>query len=375
MDFNADYDIFTFRTQLLKCVAEEDSAGFVAVCRAVKAKIIELIHQDRHQEASPLFVMYGHAFEELKSCFPEFLLGIIDVFPVNSRDTFNLLGLSTELDQAIISTKVDISSLSIKNPHAYSSLLEWAVTNGAWPMIDSVVLHLSSIGNELAPGSNERRLLVGHLVLALLQDTNNKRAFSPAVDQALSGLIKSRGDYTIHSACVELMANLGLAKTLMTMLMHSMIIECPLVQFSQERAERILGALPQSPTSKELRAIHHFLKPKGMTSQILFDESIDLDGYLNAMRDSRYISHLRDDLSFQGIRSFCGLMTPENMGDPAKRKRIAKLLNITYEEHYSKGNLNDESAAEQLVELGVPKHAIKLIDRLKGPELDEAMGL
>jgi hypothetical protein len=374
LDFKVDDDIFMLKFQLREYQIAEDAVSFVALCRKAKATIIELIQRDMHVDAGTLFTMYQNALEDLAGCSPAFLLGIIEVLPQNSRNTFKLLGKSIELDRAIIA-KLDLDSLFISKEHGFSCLLTWAVKNNDWPLVENTVLHLTRIGLELPYDDGSRQDLANAIVDALIDDSDNTRAFSPTVDKALSGLISFKGFGTRHPSHVERMAVAGLHQTLMKMLVHELITECPLIQFSEDRASKILAALPPSPTLVELRAIHHFLQPKGLSEQILFDESIDLDGYLDVMRNTRYLNPTRDDLSFHGIKPFRVCMTRENMNIPARRQQIAKLLNATYEEYFIKGFLTGDDAIARIIEIGIPEHVIKLIDRLKGQALEQSLGL
>ena len=363
-----------FREQLRDYRNAEDATRFVALCRKVKATAIEMIQRDMHVDAGLLFTSYNKSFQDLADCSPEFLLAIIDVLPQNSRNTFQLLGKSNALDQAIIS-KFDLDSLFISKEHGFSYLLTWAIQNNDLYLVEKTVLHLTQIGLELPPDNGTRHDLANEIVNALLGNEQHLPALPPSVDQAISSLISVNGFCTRQPAYVEWMAITGLHETLMKMLVHELMAECPLIQYSKERSSKILAALPQSPTLVQLRAIHHFLKPKGLSEQILFDESVDLDGYLAVMRSTRYLKPDRDDLTFHGIRPFSVCMTEENLNIPARRKKIAKLLNTTYEAYVAKGYVSGEDVLTSLVENHVPKRAIKLIDAMKGQALEDALGL
>jgi hypothetical protein len=362
---------FTLRSQLNAYVLQPDPDGFVGMCKAIKARALELMHSDRYLDAGNLISAYDRAFEGVSHLPPDFLFAIIEVFPRNSINTLKLLGTSKEIDQAIINTKVDIPSLSGQKDCGFTYLLGWAVKNNDWPLIDQVVLQLAVVGLRMSCHME----LANQIIDTLLSDSENTRPFSPAVDNAIASLISVKGYSTRQPDYVEMMANKGLHESLIKLLVHNHMFECPLAQYSEERAAIILAALPPSPTLEQLRAIHYFLKPNGLSEQILFDDSVDLDGYLDLMRKTHYLGADHGDLSFPGILPFRVCMTPDNINIPARRNQIAKLLNITYEESISKGHFTGEDPYTKIMETGIPKHAIRLIDSLKGQALEDALGL
>ena len=375
LDFNVEINPITLRTDLEGHLIARDARNFVGMCQVIKAKSMDLIFQDKYKEAGDLISAFEKIFEDANRLPSEFLIEIIDVFPKNSANTLRLLGISDDLDKEILCTKVDIPTLGVLRTSGFSYLLSWAAKNNKGQLVDQVVQHLSSIGLSPSTGVDTRRLLANDIVDALLEQDDFPVAFSPAVDQTIALLINTQGHGTRHSKYLEKMALSGLHHTLMKMLVYGQIVESSLIQFSQQSTEKILAALPQIPTSMQLRAIHHFLSPEGLSEKILFDEKIDLDGYLAALSDSHYLGNLNGDLCFKGIKPFFWFMTPENVSVPAKRNRIKKLLNVTIEEQFSKGHMTVLDAPERLIRIGVPKHALKLIDRLRGHELEDALGL
>jgi hypothetical protein len=374
LDFKTGLTVDNFAAQLHQHLVNGDPASFMAVCRAVKAKAHGLIESDRHTEAVFLISDYRKVFEKFHEMPPEFVLAIIDVFPKNHAETFKLLGLSDELDQAILTTKIDLPTLGMTMRDGYAQLLEWAVSQDQWPMLNSVVDHLVISSRHL--DTDERTSLGKNIVTVLLSHRPNQRPFAPAVDDGISNLICVAGNSLNQSRYVPCLANLGMPKTLMKMLEHGMIAETPLQNYSPEQRAIIMAVIPKHPSPVQLRAIHFFLKPTGMTEQVLFDENVDLDGYIDALRNTQFKSWDGNDLNFEGIEVFFRCMTADNIAIPARRKRIAKLLNATFEaQHPDASQRHSRDAADDLLQMGVPPDALKLIDLLKGHQLEESLGL
>lgn len=354
-----------------------DAQGLLQLCRAIKSHAACLIQGNLPDEAASLMSSYHDASYQFEGFRSEFLAEIIELFPMNKLRTMNLLGRLEALDRLIIDQKLNIQTLQADKSNGYEELIMWSIRHGEWALMEKVVLHIAQYAQQPhADATQSKRRIGGSLFQTLIRDNTHPHHFPSCVDDALSTLLDlpAVGQYGGGAASL---AFRGMSKTLITMLVHGSI--CESRNQKSQNVDIIFDCLPKHPSSKELYAIHYFIDLPGQTANILFNEKIDLEGYLQAMREGGYSKYTRPDLNIKNLKrlpDFVSHMTEANLAIPARRSRIATLLNAFCDEpDAAEGLFDPRELKTKLLEAGVPKAALKYVRRLKAMELEDDLGM
>jgi hypothetical protein len=361
----------TIRDEFRALIDARDVQGFMELAQAAKAQAIDLIHQDLQLDASNLLNQYGRVFVNIDVEDPDFILAILPLFPKNDDGTLRYLGQRTDLDQAILASKVDVDAMT--NSDAFCKLINWAIGKEDWALVERVVLHIAHYVKEHHPNNAlAQREVANGILMAFVHEKDDVPVYPSSIDDAIASIVNHTADWRLQDYYFDRLARMGMPKTLMKMLEHGRIaaFNCAPTAANQH----ILDCIPEQLTPKQLHAVHNFLNVKGIKQRILFDESTDLEQYIQALMDSNYRNYREHDLRFSCIDSFSTLFTTENIAIPQRRMRIARLINAVVEEVQSKGG-TPEGIRGSLVKCGVPAHAMKLVNLFKGEELENELGL
>jgi hypothetical protein len=361
----------TFRQELEGFMRDGDVQAFMQLSQAVKATCIELIHQDQHFEASYMMKNYGTVFISPKASNPTVLLQILPAFPKNATGTLNLLGITDELDEAILASKVDVRT--IKPRDGFTSLINWAIGKQQWPLVEAVVLNITANVKEHYTNDS---MTQSEVVNGILQTfVYGKECLPPlpgTIDEAVSSIVNAPLDWRLQDEFFDRLARMAMPKTLMKMLEHGRINSINCTQTAEH--QHILDCLPENLTAKQLHAVDYFLNLRGIKHRILFDESMHIEHYIAALKGSQFLAYRENDLRFGILERFTPLFTTENIAVAARRKRISSLINAVVDQALSKGG-TPEGIRGSLKKLGLPEHAMKLVNLFKGEELESALGL
>jgi hypothetical protein len=149
---------------------------------------------------------------------------------------------------------------------------------------------------------------------------------------------------------------------------------------SHQDYDHILACIPDEMTASELNAVQHHLELKGLAETILFDDNIDLDGYIQSVTQSHYKSrqtndYEKPDLDLSCISYFVGLISEDSFSDPTKKKRIVKLLDAACKAEIDVNKLKITDVWALAERLKVPAFTFKHIACLRGEALEDALGL
>jgi hypothetical protein len=361
----------TFAQELDAFIKSGDAQGFMSLSQAVKAAAIELIHHDQHFEASYMMKNYAFVFVSPKTNDPAFLLKILPAFPQNTQGTLKLLGLSDELDQAILTSKVELATM--KADDGFESLINWAIGKEQWSLIEDVVVHLAAHVKEHHPDNSQvQRSVVSGVLQTFVYGKECLPVMPATIDEALVSLVNAPSDWRLQGYFVDRMARMGMPKTLMKMLEYGRID--PFACTNTAEHQHILDCLPEQLTIQQMHAVDCFLGIRGIKHRLLFDETTNIDKYIEVLRESQYLSYRDSDLRFATLERYSPLFTTENIAMASRRKRISRLLNAVVDKVVTQGG-TPEGIRGSLKKCGVPDHAMKLVDILKGGELENALGL
>jgi hypothetical protein len=354
-------------------IRDNSADAFIKLWQAGKARAVELIHQNWCDEASELMRAYSGLLETLRPMNPDFLLEILSVLPDNHIATLRLLDINEEIDQAIITGKVDTQSLTPLPIGGSDRLILWAIKHRNLPYLEEVVSNVCRSLRDRFAGNQEIMGAVSDLFIETLA-YRQKPPFltSPLIDEEISSIVtaytgKHKGEM------VGLLVKMAMPKTMMAMLEQGRIGRYQ--QACNRNFSQVLACIPKVMTPLQLNAVLHFLEPKGLAEEILFNKNIDLDKFIQSMRETKFVITYGTDFGIVTMHPFFEHFTPSNFSDPHKKARILKLLDAGCEEEVRKSTKTAEELRRLLIKFKVPEFLFKHLNRLKGIELEDAMGL
>jgi hypothetical protein len=353
--------------QLQICIRDRNAERFIELCRAAQASEARQNQSDNSSAKRP----DGQYLEELGYIDPEFLVSIVDAFPTNHFATLRLLGSHAGVDQAIIDKKIDLQRpLSVAGSQR---LVEWGIKQKNLGFIEAVITNVCQhIRDRHANNDALKHAASDFFIQTLVYQKKEFDLISPIVDAELSSIVTPKIDKSFHPEVVGLLAKMRMGKTLIAMLEHGrlgMYLERH-HNFSDVRA-----CLPSAMTVRQSNAVLFYLEPKAHAEQILFDENMDVDAFIQSMRETCYRVRSGNDLSIYSIKPFIQLITPENFAVPARKARILKLLQAVCDAEFERRTVPEHEVRAMLEYAEVPAFTYKHIRQLRGIELEEAMGL
>jgi hypothetical protein len=352
----------------------KDAAGFLEACRAIKSTVTELIRLNLRYEAMQLLEVYESTFRRAHDWDQNFILEVLDEFPVNHYTTFALLTVSDEIDQAIMATKVDTKTRPANQISGYDHLLLYAIEKNDLALMEGIIVDACEmVKTKYACCPVLMQDVSASFVQTLVFEANAQHLSSPRIDEAIASIL-DKGDQEM-GIYIDKLARLKMPKTLMKMLEHDRVAKH--LQASHEEFDHILACIPEKMTSRELNAVLFHLEPTGMAEKILFDENIDFDGFIDSLSQTTYKCGRGNttDLGLSCSRYFVDLITVENFKDPLKKSRITKLLNAMCEADLKHAELRLENIRTRAIRHELPPFCLKHINCLRGSELEDALGL
>lgn len=361
----------TILNELKQLINARDATGFVCMGQAVKARAIELIHQDQQSDASTLLSEYSRAFVGVDVEDPDFILAVLPLFPKNAHGTLKFIGLRDDLDLAILASKVDLPAMKLGDD--FSALIEMAIGKKDWSMVERIVLHMTQhVAKHRPDDARAQREVVNGILQAFVYGKDCLPPMPSSIDDAICSIVNHTADWRLGGEFFDRLARMEMPKTFMKMLEHGRIDPFPCKQTLEN--EHIFACLPENMTVKQLYAASIFLETPSFKHRLLFDEQVSIDDFIQTLRDTHFFGNRESCLSVSTLERLSKLFTTEHIAVPARRQRIARLLNAVVEQKQEKG-FTHESIRKSLTKAGVPAHAMKLIDLFKSEELEDALGL
>jgi hypothetical protein len=364
------------RKDLQALIANADAPGFIAKCEAIKAEITDLLFTDRVVDAKRILEAYSNVLHDFESKNPEFTLEILPILPANTHGTLKLFGINDKIDAYLFAYKVDMVSICQVADDAFFYLIQWAVRNKDADLVEQVVVGIAQYLH--AHHENQYKLFADtarHLLWALFEDGNVRMACTPATDEAMACLLRQQPQTKLQEYYLLSLAQAGMTKTLMRGL------ELPYFEAyypKDEESHQILSdALPKQLTARELHWVHRSLALRGIAERILFDESVNMDHYIDSLENSYIGRSSFNELRFENLRQLTHSLDEHVVKDLSKRKRVITLLNAICEDEVNRigQELTPEVVREALVNVDVPENLLKHVKMLKGIVLEDALGL
>lgn len=350
--------------------------GFLELALAIKSTAMKQIERNRHWEAKEIMERYSNVFSNItcKNQTPSFLLKTLVLFPQNHHQSLNLLGVYPEVDAYILEHKLRVDLFDPTTDSGIEDVISWAAWKKDWAFVEKFVCDLVNRTHETAIEDHKtQRTIANVLVDGLLAVNYYAGTMTDAVDEHIASLIDSSADYRRSGKHIAKLADRGLAKTLMKMMEHGMVSRAG--SKSQDDFGVILRCIPEKLTLQQLYAVHYHLEVSPYTEKLLFDEGHSMDDFIEVLKHSHYGMYDKGDLDIGSVQSFSHLITPENFENRERRKRILQLIDATLGKGTPYEKKSTEDVRKQLGYNNVPEFTFKHIHRLRGTELEDAMGL
>jgi hypothetical protein len=355
-------------------IRDNNPDGFIRLCQETKAKAIELIHHNWCDHASSLMKEYNELLEEMRPVDPGFFLKVIEVFPDNNLTTLKLLGINADLDNAILTQKVDVKSKTPLPIAGCDRLVLWALEHRDMTLLEDVITNVcQSLRDHYADQEQFVSEIFDMLLAVLVYRQKAPYLMSAVIDDELSSIVTPKKNKFLNGEVVDLLGKMAMPKTLIALLEHGRFGTTRIGQLGYSKHVR--ACIPKVMTTRQLSAVLYFLDPPGLAEKVLFSRNYDLDAYIQSLRETSLQINYGCDLNIGVMGLFEGLLTPENFAVPARKVRMLKLLNAVCEAQFATGRFSVEGLVTQFIKFGIPEFLFKHIDRLKGAALEEALGL
>lgn len=376
MDNDVVVNIKTFVSQLNSLKLANDAEGFIALCRAVKAHAIQLMAEDRPREAGEVMADYADVLDSpwIGSFEHEFILKVLNIFPSNNFSTMNLLGISDEIDEHIFEHKIDIETLVPNAESGFKAFLEWSTNKKSFEFTTRVITGLTQRAHAVFGDDPDEKGMVATVFLdVLLKAKQAPKEFPASIDDDIASLVDTRADNRRRKKDMWSLAPRGLRKTLMKMLEHNMLERYRFT--NTEHFEPVLACIQDTMTLKQTYAVHHHMELPWITEQLLFDDQVSMDEFIDLLRNTHYGNTRDNDLHIDHIQPFVRFITRENFVIRERRNRIIQLIDAMVGEGSEHEYMNAEELKRELKRNKVPEFAFKYLKRVKGSVLEEAIGL
>jgi hypothetical protein len=364
----------TKRLEALKVANDGD--GFLELALAIKTTAMKQIERNRHWEAKEIMEHYSNVFSNItaKNQTPSFLLKTLVLFPQNHHQSLNLLGVYPEVDAYIVEHKLRVDLFDPTTDSGIEDVIRWAAWKKDWAFVERFVCDLVNRTHEAAIEDHKtQRTIANFLVDGLLAVNYEAGTMTDAVDEQIASLIDSSADYRRSGLHIPKLADRGLSKTLMKMMEHGVVSRAG--SRSQNDFGVILRCIPEELTLQQLYAVHYHLEVAPYAEKLLFDEAHSMDDFIEVLKHSNYGMYDKSDLDIGSVQSFSHLITPENFDNRERRKRILQLIDATLGKGTPYEKKSTEEVRKYLGYNNVPEFTFKHIHRLRGIELEDAMGL
>jgi hypothetical protein len=354
-----------------------DPHVLISLWNEAKLEISRLLEDCLPRESWLLSRSFKSSFHNYRHQDEEVTRRVIPLFPVNDPCTFKHLGIADDIDEYIITHKLRIHDLSQTKDHGFREVLEWAAKQGRRDLIEQVVIQ---VRNDLVDNHPKYQSAWNEAFHGMLRRLVGQRDtyidLSGAVDQAMSDLVILAPDYRKQHKDMAGLARSGMNKTLIKVLSVRGFGSFDGAALSDQDFQCVLNALPQNPTPLQMHWIHRSIEVPGLAEKILFDPSVNMDAYVEAMGSTRFGEGPdQHNLTIWSIQSFAALMTPEHLNTGERRRRARKMLNAVCEKEFPPDKKNPDALRVKLVQAGFNPYVFRLCDQLKAEILQDELGM
>lgn len=366
------------RKSLLQIAKISDPQELLSLWNETKLQMLLSLENGLHNEAWVLAKDYAESFHRYKHLDEEVTRQVIALFPVNEPCTFKLLGIADDIDDYILNHKLKIQDLTQTKRHGFCEVLDWALARGQRDLIERIVTQVrDDLINNYPTSQNAWNEALQGMLMCLIGSPSSYMDLSDVTDRAMSDLVIIAYDYPKQAADMIGLARSGMSKTLIKLLsVWGFKEKYGVSEFSAEDFDCILNALPKNPSPAELHWIQTAIAVPGLHEKILFDPSVDMDAYIQAMNsDSFGALASRHNRTITAIEPFAPLMTQKHLNTRERRLRASKLLNVVCESQSPPERKDPDMLRRRFKESGFDPYVFKLCDQLKASVLEHDLGM
>lgn len=368
-------------TDILKTMeafqAKNDVEGLYEFSRQIKNAAVDLLNDERPEEAAEMLRLYGGFFFRYENNDSAFTKAILPMFPPNKDVTLRFLGMSEEVDEYLINFKLDRTTFSRTKEDTIHHVLKWALIKREARLAEGFVSHVAEDLLTNHPNDVGMHIKAAREILMVIAcECRTLGPVSPKIDQVLASLInqttasKLVGDYWGN------MARTGLHESMLKAMKYGLIKR--LTQCTPQDHAAIVAVLPANPTPEQAHWISQSMPHPDLEKRILFDQEFDLDAFIVAMKDRKLIfKSVLGDLTFEGLSVFRAWMEPDQLDTPLKKNRMAKLLNAAADNIFAAEGTPKTSkyVREILDKQNFPGTVRRLMTMFKAQELEDELGM
>ena len=362
----------------LKALPQSETAEeMLSAWADTKKEIAWLVENDYPMEAERLSSDYVRSFAHFKHEDEGFTLKVAPAFPVNNRITLELLGISDELDDYLIKHKVRVNQLTQDNQHGFRQLIAWAAWRQKMPLITEIVTQLAKdlITNHPDDVYGWSDVCQG-MIRRLTDKDGPIMKLGGEIDRALASIVAPAPDSRIDGKEMIPLAKFGLRETLLKMLSVGTFRQFRPIAFTPEEVKLVLDMLPSEPTSRQLHGMHLAIDMPCYAEKILFDPSVDMKDYIEALRTSDMTNNKQgNDLNYTTLRMFIRLLNPEHLNTTDRRRRARMLVNAVCEEENRHRKESPEAIWYGLKSMGYNDCVLRMCDDTKVVMLEDELGM
>lgn len=369
------------RSVKLSLALERLSSGFTAdellsVWRDSKSEISWLLDNDYPSEAATLARAYSLSFSRFKHVDEPTTRKVMVAFPVNSTCTMQLLGISDEIDAYLIQNKLRIDQLTQSDNHGFREILHWAVARKNVALITQVVKQVSRdlVLNHRGNSKAWREGCHG-MIRSLVLTKADSVDLSGEIDVAIADVVIVAPEYRKDGKEMIDLARFGLRETFFKMISVGLFRQFQPKGFTEDEFKLVLDMLPPKPTAREWHWIQMAIAIPGLTEKILFDPSIDMPEYIEALRTTDFkLNNHGSHLNYSTMVMFITQLTPEHLNTPERRRRARQLVNAVCNEE-NPDKKDPEKLRAELKRMGFHECVQRMCDQTKASILEDELGL
>ena len=366
-----------FKEEIMRLKGSTDPEHFNNTVNRTRLKITELTERSKFNLVESFSRTLLAAFDSVKEKDEAFIASVIHNFPPNSRVTFWLLGKNNDLDNYIVSNKLNIRDFCATEELDYRPLLSWAVDENHEDILENLLTHIvEDIGENHKSSMKIRQTTLKNFLASLLWDEENTNKYSPAIDKAMLALADVEDVSILDLETMHGLARVGLPYTLLKLIERERFNKYNDNDNAPSDSEALYKVFPATLTTKEIAYLFVYTDMPGLSEKILFDESVDLDELINTLKSIGHPARKMFDMDC--IAPLAEFATKAAINTPQRRKRVDYLFSAICD-HFTddtKGSYGSPAdVLDGMQEIGFDDYVFKVCKRFKGQHLENELGL
>ncbi|MBI6882784.1 hypothetical protein [Pseudomonas putida] len=360
------------RVKLMTSMRDGDL--FAKTCVEARAEISRLLESNQYKLSANLSKHLADGFGVFFERDKEFVEKTIQHFPVNDYCTVMQLGKSEDIDKYILSEKIDIANIDIKDKSLIRELVSGLTKSHNMHWLGIVIQHISSEATGKYKGSKALASDVWSIVFNQILDNNTKdHPLTDAIDEAMSKFA-TYNHFSSHDAKIlPRVARMGLNKTLISILKYNLVKYYRPAEFKVRENKLVYQALPKKPTPEEAAWIIDRIEYVEFRGMVFSDPDFDFSKMVKSLKKTKGgRSHRLHEHSILNLKD---VLTPEFLNTKIRQQRATTLLDAALELDTVKNTESKFYLLNKLIGKGVSRHIKLIATSTKIKTLEEDMGI